>query len=163
MGLMHSRDLAMADDAISGEADLLVSVSRPRWRTIRRVLLFGSVAIFYLAMLFFVLRDLLDARSMTVFQPALLLGLVGLFGFGSLIKVVLIWFSLKLPLEIFKSGIAFQGVKPPWKAVEGCRWGRYTPGTLEVRIRRTRLYFPIPRGQRDTVEASLRDLGKWQC
>jgi hypothetical protein len=153
----------MTGDGINVAHDLLVSVPRPRWPTIRRVLLFGFCAICYLAMLFVVLGDLLNPRSMTVLQRALLLGLVGLFGFNALIKVVLIRFSLKLPLEIFRSGIAFQGVKTSWKEVAECRWGRYTPGILEVLIRRTRICIPIPKDQRATVEASLRDLGKWQC
>ena len=54
-------------------------------------------------------------------------GLLALFWLNALIKVVLLRLSLKLPLEIFRSGIAFQGVKTPWGKVEGCLWATVLP------------------------------------
>lgn len=152
----------MTDDGIHGEADLLVSIPRPRWRTIRRVIVFGSSLMISLLTLV-VLCGGVYPRTMTVTQRAFLLGLLGVFCFNAVSKVVLLWLSLKLPLEILKSGIAFQGVKWSWEAIEGCRWARYSPDTLDVRFHRLRHYFPIPRNQRANVEAALRELDKWEC
>jgi hypothetical protein len=142
--------------------DLLVSIPRPRWRTIRRTLLFGCGAVFYFLAGLLPLTDLLTNHSATVGRQLLMSGLLALFWLNALIKVVILRFSLNLPLEIFRSGIASQGVKMSWELIQGCRWARYAPGTLEVRTQRTRLYFPIPRDQRTSTEAALRDLGKWQ-
>ena len=69
---------------------------------------------------------------------------------------------LKLPLEIFKSGIAFQGVKTPWEALEGCRSARYSPNTLVVCHHRLRHDLLVRRDHRAAVEAALRDIEKWQ-
>ncbi len=160
---MHSRHLAMVGASVSDEADLLVSIPRPHWKIIRRVLVFGFSLMISLTAAFLVSNDLLSERGMTAAQRVLLLGLAGMFGFNALIKVWLLSLSLKLPLQIFKSGIAFQGVKMPWGTVEGCRWARYSPASLEIRFHRRRHYFIVPMDQRAAVEAALRDLGKWQC
>ena len=100
----------MTDDGIQGEADLLVSIPRPRWRTIRRVIVFGFSLMINLLTLV-VLCGGVYPRTMTVTQRAFLLGFIGVFCLSAASKVVLLRLSLKLPLEIFKSGIAFQGVK----------------------------------------------------
>jgi hypothetical protein len=100
---------------------------------------------------------------MSAAQRALLLGLAVIFGLNALIKLALIWFSLKLPLEISMSGIAVEGMKISCGAVEGCRWARYPPDTLEVRMHLARDYFQVPRNQRAAVEAALRKVGNWQC
>ena len=158
---MHSTDPTTAGD-VSSEGDLLVSIPRPRWRTIRRVCVFGFSLFVSLSAGFLMVDDLVHHKGMTAAQRALLMGLAGMFCFNALVKVVLLRLSLKLPLEIFKSGIAFQGVIWSWEAIEECRWARYSPDTLEVRFHRLRSYLPIPGVQRAAVEAALRDLGKWQ-
>jgi hypothetical protein len=159
---MHPSNLSLAGDVLSEEDHPLVSIPRPRWRTTRRVLLFGSKSLFFFAMAFVVLGNLKSYRDMTAVQWAVLLGLLGLSCFDALASVDLLRFSLKLPLQIFRSGIAFQGVKIPWATVEGCCWARYFPDSLEVRFHRLRHYLRIPKDQRADVETALRGLGKWQ-
>jgi hypothetical protein len=147
----------------SDEGDLLVSIPRPRWTTIRRVSVFGFSLLFSVAVDFVLLNDLIHRGAMTRAQRVVLLGFAGVSCFNAFIKAVLLKLSLKLPIEILKSGIAYQGTRIPWVTVEGCRWARYSPDTLEVRAHRLRSYFAIPRDQRDAVEAALRDVGKWQA
>src|SRR5262249_19972175 len=122
---MHPSNPSLSGGGIIDEDYPLVSIPRPRWRTTRRVLLFGFKSLFFLAMAFVVLGNLKNYKDMAAVQWALLLGLLSLFSFDALANVVLLRFSLKLPLQIFRSGIAFQGVKIPWATVEGCRWARY--------------------------------------
>ena len=160
---MQSHHPSKPDVSASEEADLLVSIPRPRWGTIRRFFVFGLSLMISLTAAFLVLSDLLYQRGMTAAQRALLLGLAGMFCFNALTKVWLLRLSLKLPLQILKSGIAFQGVKTSWGKVEGCLWARYSPNSLEVRFHRLRHHFLIPKDQRAAVEAALRDVGKWQC
>jgi hypothetical protein len=159
---MHSASPMTAAD-LRDESDLLVSIPRPRWLTIRRVCIFGFNLVISVAAGFLVLTDLVHRSGVTGILRALLAVFAGLLFLSALFRVVLIWFSLKLPLQIFKSGIAFQGVKMPWEAVEGCRWARYSPNTLVVRHHRLRHDLLIPRDHRAAVEAALRDVGKWQC
>ena len=59
----------MTDDGIHGEADLLVSIPWPRWRTIRRIVVFGSGLMISLLTLV-VLCGGVYPRSMTVTQRA---------------------------------------------------------------------------------------------
>lgn len=123
----------------------------------------GFVALFWLAFGFLTLAELSTNKYLTPTSRLLLFGLVGISWLNVIIDVARLRRSLKHPLAIFKSGIEVQGVKIPWSEVEWCRWGRYVPKNLEVQTHRLRLYFPIPRDQRATVEAALRDSGKWQC
>jgi hypothetical protein len=159
---MHSKRLSLAGGDSSEEDDLLVSIPRPRWPTIRRVLLFGAKSLLFFAMAFVVLGKLNNYREMTAVQWEVLLGLLGLFCFDALANVLLLGFSLRLPLQILRSGIAFQGVKIPWVSIEGCRWARNFPDSLEVRFHRQRHYVRTLKNQRAALEAALRDLGKWQ-
>jgi hypothetical protein len=159
---MHSIDPTTAAGT-SNAADLLVAIPRSRWLTIRRVCIFSVNSVICLAAAFLILTDLVHHKGMPGILQALLVVLAGLLFVSVLFRVVLIWFSLKLPLEIFKSGIAFQGLKMPWEAVEWCRWARYSPEVLEVQLHRVRDHLLIPRAHRAAVEAALRDVGKWQC
>jgi hypothetical protein len=95
-------------------------------------------------------------------QRILLLGFSAILLLNALIKMVLIWFSLKLPLEISKLGMTVRGVKMGWEAIDACRWAPYSPDTLEVRTHLIRDYLPIPRSYRAGVEAALRKVGKWR-
>ncbi len=148
---------------VSNEGDLLVSIPRSRWLTVRRVCVFTVHSVISLAAAFIILTHVVHHKGVPGILRALLVVLAGLLFVSALFRVVLIWFFLKHPLEIFKSGIAFQGVKMPWEAVEGCRWARYSPNTLVVRHHRLRHDLLIPRDHRAAVEAALRDVGKWQC
>jgi hypothetical protein len=158
----NSLNYPMTTADASNEGDLLVSIPRPCWLTISRVCIFGFSLVVCVAAGFLVLTDLVHHAGITGTQRALLAVFAGLLLFNALFKVVLLWFSLKLPLEIFKSGIAFQGVKMPWEAVEGCHWARYSPNTLVVRHHRLRHDLLIPREHWADVEAALRDVGRWQ-
>ncbi len=160
---MNAAQLSTTGGDVIEEGDPLVSVPRPRWRTFTRIIQFGSMSLFFFAMAFVVLGSLKNDSDMSTGHRVLLFALFALFCVDALLHLFLLRLSLKLPLEIFRSGIAFQGMKMSWETDEGCRWARYAPGTLELRTHRSRLYFPISREQRAAVEATLRDLGKWQC
>jgi hypothetical protein len=152
----------MTDADFSNEGDLIVSIPRPGWPTLRRVCIFGFGMVGALAAGFLVFTDLVHHTGMTGTRRALLVVFAGLLLFSALFKVRLLWFSLKPPLEVSKSGIAFQGAKMPWEAVEGCHWARYSPNTLVVCHHRLRHDFLIPPDHRAAVEVALREVGKWQ-
>ena len=94
---------------VSAAADLLVWIPRQRSRTIRRVCIFGFSMVVSFAAGLFLLDELVRHTGMSAAQRVLFLGLAVLFCLNALGKVVLIWFSLKLPLEISKSGMNSSG------------------------------------------------------
>ncbi len=153
----------MISSGLSVTSDLVVSIPRPNWHSILLTLCHGSFALFWLAFGFKILADLSTFKYATPTNRLLSLGLVGVSWLNGMLQVWTLRRILKNPLAILRSGIEVQGVKMPWSKIEYCRWGRYAPSKLEVHADRSRLYFSIPGDQRATVEATLRDLGKWQC
>ena len=150
---MDSSDPTTIAD-VSADGDLLVSVPPEPWPTIRRVQIFGFGLVALLTVGFLLLNALVHHSGVTTVQRVLV-ALAGLFFLGAVFKAILIWFSLKPPIAIYKSGIAFQGVKMPWEAIEGCRWAQDLPDNLVVLHHRLQDYVRIPRNQRSAVEAAF--------
>jgi len=144
------------------EDELLVSIPRPFWRTLNRLRVFGLGLVVTLYLAYYLLNNLLQSESLTGIQVALVVILVAAVIFATLFRFVLIWFSLKPPLEIFESGIAIQGFKRSWEHVEGCCWAKYSPDSLMVNSYRQQCLIPIPPNQRAAVENALRNADKWQ-
>ena len=142
--------------------ELLVSIPRPRWRVIKSLLVSGLLLAVTLFSIYLFLTILLRRDDLTVIQVAFHVLIITLAVIVTFVRVVMIWFALQPPLEIFKSGIAMQGMKRSWEHVEDCGWSKYSPDTLKVRSYRQQCLIPIPPNQRAEVESALRNAGKWQ-
>jgi hypothetical protein len=147
---------------IDGSGDLVVAISRPRLRTIGRIVVFGLGAMFSFAIGAFLLRELLTHETVTGYRRGLLIALAGFSFLAALFKLLMLVVALKRPFAVLESGIELQGWKIPWEEVVRCRWGRYTPGILNLRTHHGRIFIPISSSQRAGVESALRHSGKRQ-
>ena len=91
----------MAAAGADNPADLLVAIPRLRWLTVRRVCVFTVHSVISLAAAFIILTHVVHHKGVPGILRALLVVLAGLLFVRALLRVVLIWFSLKLPVEIF--------------------------------------------------------------
>jgi hypothetical protein len=147
---------------IDGTSDLVVSIPLPRWRTTRRILHVGLVAILFLALGATLLNKLLTQETVTVQRRGLLAALVGFSFVLAFVNLMILRLALKRPFAVLESGIELQGGKIPWEKIDNCHWGRYTGGILNLRTHYGRFFVPVPKSQRAAVEAALRRVGRWQ-
>jgi len=143
--------------------DPIVSVPRPRWRTLRSTGCRVFIALGFSYAGAVLIYELLTHHSSTDHQRLLLTGSSFVVALINLLILRLAW---RRPFAILNAGIELYGQTLLWEKVASCRWGRYTPGTLIILTQfdgtRFSLDVLIPDRRRAAVEAALRRLGKWE-
>jgi hypothetical protein len=145
--------------------DPIVSMPRPRWRTLTTTGFRLSFALMFSYVGAVLLYRLLTHDRFTEHQRLFFAVLAGLCFVGALINLLILRLAWRRPFAILKDGIELYGRTLLWEKVASCRWGRYTPGVLIISTQpdqtRVSLSVSIPERQRTRVEAALRRPGKW--